>query len=69
VRIQCVARAVFVRQAHVLEPVRKSCDETTYDDRRRVSPLLGSRNGLNTADDPMAVVAAKIAELVAVEDD
>jgi hypothetical protein len=49
--------------------VRKSCDETTYDDRRRVSPLLGSRNGLNTADDPMAVVAAKIAELVAVEDD
>lgn len=39
----------------------------TYDDLRKVSPLLGSRNGLDTADDSMAVVAAKIAELVAVE--
>lgn len=43
--------------------------ETTYNALRRVSPLLGSRNGLNTADDPLAVFAAKIAELVAVEDD
>jgi hypothetical protein len=41
---------------------------TTYDALRDVSPLLGSRNGLDTADDSMAVVAAKIAELVAVED-
>lgn len=40
---------------------------TTYDDLRKVSPLLGSRNGLDTADDSMAVVAAKVAELVAVE--
>lgn len=31
--------------------------------------MLASRNGLNTAEDPMAVIAAKIAELVAVEDD
>lgn len=43
--------------------------ETTYDDLRMVSPLLGSRNGLDTADDSMAVVAAKIAEMVAIEDD
>lgn len=40
---------------------------TTYDDLRKVSPLLGSRNGLDTADDSMMVVAEKIAELVAVE--
>jgi hypothetical protein len=42
--------------------------ETTYDELRKVSPLLASRNGLNTADDPIADVATKIAELVAVED-
>lgn len=42
--------------------------ETTYDDVRMVSPLLGSRNGLDTADDSMAVIAAKIAEMVTVED-
>jgi hypothetical protein len=41
---------------------------TTYDELRRVSPLLASRNGLDSGDDSMAVVAAKIAELVAVED-
>jgi hypothetical protein len=38
---------------------------TTYDALRNVSPLLASRSGLDTAEDPMAVVAAKIAELVA----
>ena len=38
--------------------------ETTYDDLRDVSPLLGSRSGLSTADDSMAVVAAKLKELV-----
>src|SRR6185312_12798719 len=43
--------------------------ETTYDDLRRVSPLLGSRNGLDTAEDSMADIATKIAELVAVEND
>lgn len=43
--------------------------ETTYDALRKVSPLLASRNGLNTADDSMADIATKIAELVAVEDD
>ncbi|ODS66609.1 MAG: TIR domain protein [Acidovorax sp. SCN 65-108] len=40
---------------------------TTYEALRNVSPLLASRSGLNTAEDSMAVVAAKIAELVAVE--
>jgi hypothetical protein len=39
--------------------------ETTYEALREVSPLLGSRSGLNTAEDTMANVAAKLAELVA----
>jgi hypothetical protein len=39
--------------------------DTTYEDLREVSPLLGSRSGLNTAEEPMADVAAKLAELVA----
>lgn len=38
---------------------------TTYGALRNVSPLLASRSGLDTAEDSMAVVAAKIAELVA----
>jgi len=38
---------------------------TTYEALREVSPLLGSRSGLNTAEEPMADVAAKLAELVA----
>lgn len=37
---------------------------TTYEDLREVSPLLGSRSGLNTEEDTMANVAAKLAELV-----
>lgn len=40
--------------------------ETTYEALREVSPLLGSRSGLSTAEAPMADVAAKIAELVAI---
>lgn len=39
--------------------------DTTYEALRDVSPLLGSRSGLNTADDTMANVAAKLSELVA----
>jgi hypothetical protein len=39
--------------------------ETTYEALRDVSPLLGSRSGLSTAEESMASVAAKIAELVA----
>ena len=38
--------------------------ETTYEALREVSPLLGSRSGLNTAENPMADIAAKLAELV-----
>ena len=38
---------------------------TTYEALREVSPLLGSRSGLSTAENPMADVAAKLAELVA----
>ena len=37
---------------------------TTYDALREVSPMLASRNGLDTADMPMTDVAAKRAELV-----
>lgn len=37
---------------------------TTYDALREVSPLLGSRSGLSTAEDSMGDIAAKIAELV-----
>jgi hypothetical protein len=39
---------------------------TTYVALREVSPMLASRNGLDTAEMPMADVAAKLAELVAV---
>ena len=40
--------------------------ETTYEALRDVSPLLASRSGLSTAEESMADVAAKLAELVAV---
>ena len=39
--------------------------DTTYEDLRDVSPLLGSRSGLDTAEDPIGNVASKLAELVA----
>jgi hypothetical protein len=39
--------------------------DTTYEALRNVSPLLGSRTGLSTAEEPMAAVATKLAELVA----
>jgi len=39
---------------------------TTYEALREVSPMLASRNGLETAEMPMSDVAAKLAELVAV---
>lgn len=37
---------------------------TTYEALRDVSPLLASRSGLSTAEDSLATVAAKLAELV-----
>ena len=39
---------------------------TTYEDLEKVSLLLASRAGLSTAEETMAQVAAKIAELVAI---
>ena len=36
---------------------------TTYEALRDVSPMLASRNGLNTAENTMAKVAAKLAEI------
>lgn len=41
--------------------------ETTFDELRDVSPLLGSRSGLSTIEDTMEDVAAKLAELVTPE--
>lgn len=38
---------------------------TTYDDLRKVSPLLASRTGLSTEEDTMAIVANKLADLIA----
>lgn len=38
---------------------------TTYEKLRNVSPLLGSRNGLDTNEDSMDEIAAKLAELFA----
>lgn len=38
---------------------------TTYEALRNVSPLLASRTGFDTTEDSMAVVAAKISELIA----
>ena len=38
---------------------------TTYEALREISPLLASRNGLNTQENTMAAVATKLAELVA----
>ena len=38
---------------------------TTYEALREVGPLLGSRSGLSTAEEPMANIATKVAELVA----
>lgn len=40
--------------------------DTTFEDLREVSPLLGSRSGLSTIEEPIEEVAAKLAELVAV---
>ena len=39
---------------------------TTYEALREVSPLLASRSGLNTAEEAMKDVAAKLAEVVAI---
>lgn len=40
--------------------------DTTYEALREVSPLLGSRSGMNTIDDTMEEVADKLAELITV---
>jgi len=39
--------------------------ETTFEDLEKVSLLLASRSGLSTKEEPMADVATKLAELVA----
>lgn len=41
--------------------------ETTYEDLRDASPLLGSRSGLSTIEDTMEEIASKLAELVTPE--
>ena len=37
---------------------------TTYEELEKVSLLLASRAGLNSAEEPLADIAAKIAELL-----
>lgn len=37
---------------------------TTFEELRDVSPLLGSRSGLSTMEEPITEIAAKLAELV-----
>lgn len=37
---------------------------TTYEELREVSPLLGSRSGLNTTEESMEEIVAKLSELV-----
>jgi predicted nucleotide-binding protein len=37
---------------------------TTFEELREVSPLLGSRSGLDTEEESMVDIAAKLAELV-----
>lgn len=37
---------------------------TTFEELREVSPLLGSRSGLSTAEESMTELSAKLAELV-----
>lgn len=39
--------------------------DTTFDNLRDVSPLLGSRSGLSTIEDSIDTIASKLAELVA----
>ena len=39
---------------------------TTYEALRDVSPLLGSRSGLSTAEDSMSIISAKLAELITI---
>ena len=38
--------------------------ETTYEQLREISPLLASRGGMDTAEEALAIVATKLAELV-----
>ncbi len=40
---------------------------TTYEELRNVSPLLGSRSGLSTGEDNMVTIATKLSELVSIE--
>lgn len=41
--------------------------DTTYEALREVSPMLGSRSGLNTAEDSLEEIATKISELVSID--
>ena len=40
---------------------------TTFEELREVSPLLGSRSGLSTIEESMGEIVAKLAELVTLE--
>lgn len=54
--------SVLLQQGQIV-PIMHGTD---FDALRDVSPMLASRNGLSTAEDSMAEVATKLADLVAV---
>lgn len=53
-------------EIRTLTPVLKNVERrVSKADLRDVSPLFGSRRGLDTAEDPIVNVASKLAKLVA----
>ena len=63
--LKCGAERYFRNATLAREQLVPVVHGTTYEALREISPLLASRNGLNTQENPIAVVAAKLAELVA----
>ena len=65
-----LVRDLHPDQVRALTPYRRTIEsrgalpELRDEDVRKVSPLLGSRHGSDTAEDSMEVIATKIAELV-----
>jgi len=41
--------------------------ETTFEDLYAVSPLLSARSGMNTSEESMAAIAAKLAEVLTIQ--
>ena len=63
-RAQTPGATPYRRTIESRVPLPELRDLFLYEEVRKVSPLLGSRHGLDTAEDSMEVIATKIAELV-----